>query len=154
MKCHKIWSREFIDNHIPKQFINNELKTHRELVLFEKEKNLLPDTQHNVRLLHQQEQLDREMRAIETQMEELQQRLESLEKQRSEINPYQYIQKQPQYKNRIQCPQAECRGFVEDKNNQLLCGICQTTICTNCREIVTSQHHCVPETVKNGGLIG
>ena len=153
MKCHKIWSREFIDTNLSKQFINNELKIHREQVLFEKEKNLLPDTQYNVRLLHEQEEIDREIKSTETQIEELQQRLETLERKRTEINPFQYIQKQAQYKNRIQCPVSECRGFVEDKNNELQCGICSTRICTQCREIIVASHECIPETVQTVALL-
>jgi hypothetical protein len=153
MKCHKIWTREFIDTNLSKQFINNELKIHRELILFEKEKNLLPETQYNVRLLHQQEEIDREIKTIESNIEEMQQRLEMLERKRTEINPYQYIQKQIKFKNRIQCPVKDCRGFVEDTENQLICGICTSIICTSCREIVNPSHVCVTETVQTVALL-
>ena len=62
MHCKKIWSREFIDTQFPKKFVDNELKIHREDILFEREKNLLVQTQHNVSLL-------REQRHIESQIE-------------------------------------------------------------------------------------
>jgi hypothetical protein len=148
MKCHKIWTREFVDTHLSKQFINNELKIHRENILFEKEKNLLPDTQYNVRLLHQQEEIDREIKSSEQQVEELQKRIEELERKRAEINPFQHVPRQVQYKNRIQCPVKDCRGFVEDIHQTFSCGICNTVICHSCREIVAVDHKCVPETVK------
>lgn len=153
MKCRKIWTREFIDNHLSKQFINNELKVHRENILFEKEKNLLPDTQYNVRLLHQQESLDREIKATEQHIEQLQQHMEELERKRAEINPYQHIPRPVIHKNRIQCPVKECRGFVEDVDGKMSCGICNTTVCTSCREIVVVNHVCVPETVKTVELL-
>jgi hypothetical protein len=153
MKCRKIWTREFIDNHLSKQFINNELKVHRENILFEKEKNLLPDTQYNVRLLHQQENLDREIKATEQHIEQLQQHMEELERKRAEINPYQHIPRPVIHKNRIQCPVKDCRGFVEETGGKMSCGICNTIVCTSCREIVYANHMCVPETIKTVELL-
>jgi hypothetical protein len=154
MNCHKIWTREFIDNNLSKQFINNELKMHRENVLFEKEKNLLPDTQYNIRLLHQQEELDREMKETEQQIESLQRKMEELERKRAEINPYQHIPRQIINKHRIQCPVKECRGFVEqNEHHQWICGICETMVCNDCREIFTTNHTCVKENVQTVALL-
>ena len=44
MKCNVAWNREFIDSHFTTTFRNNELKKHRENVLLDREKSLLPAT--------------------------------------------------------------------------------------------------------------
>ena len=154
MKCRKIWTREFIDNNMSKLFINNELKIHRENILFEKEKNLLPDTQHNVRLLHKQEGMDRELKSIESQIEALQRRSDELERIRNEINPYQVLPRQLAKKMRIPCNSNGCRGFVEEKNQyEMICGICTITYCMSCREVLVANHVCSETTRKTVAML-
>lgn len=45
MSCKHLWDREFLESKLTKTFLNGPLKTHREEVLFEVEKGLLPETQ-------------------------------------------------------------------------------------------------------------
>ena len=45
MNCRHQWNREYLDSIFPKVFMNKELKRHRENVLLEREKSLLPSTQ-------------------------------------------------------------------------------------------------------------
>lgn len=45
MNCKHVWNREFLESKFTKTFINGQLKKHREVVLFEIEKGLLPETQ-------------------------------------------------------------------------------------------------------------
>lgn len=45
MNCRKGWSREFLIDQLSLSFVMKEYKVHRENVLFEKEKSLLPATQ-------------------------------------------------------------------------------------------------------------
>lgn len=45
MNCKHQWDREFLESKFTKTFINGTLKKHREEVLFEVEKGLLPETQ-------------------------------------------------------------------------------------------------------------
>jgi hypothetical protein len=45
MNCRKGWTREFMIEHFPKKFVLKEYKEHRENVLFDKEKSLLPASQ-------------------------------------------------------------------------------------------------------------
>jgi hypothetical protein len=153
MNCHKIWTREFIDNHLSKQFINTELKIHRENILFEKEKNLLPETQYNIRLLNQQEEIDADIKKTEQDIEQLQKKVEELERKRLEINPFQHIPKKLNQKNRINCPKQDCRGFIEDIDTKLICGICDTIICHDCREINNKEHVCKKEDIQTIELL-
>lgn len=45
MSCRRGWTREFMLDHFPKKFVLKEYKEHRENVLFDKEKSLLPASQ-------------------------------------------------------------------------------------------------------------
>jgi hypothetical protein len=45
MNCKHVWNREFLESKLTKTFINGALKKHREEVLYETEKGLLPETQ-------------------------------------------------------------------------------------------------------------
>src|SRR6056300_1703051 len=53
MGCKTLWNREFVDTFCTKYFRNTELRRHRENVLFEREKALMPETQPEVeRIIH------------------------------------------------------------------------------------------------------
>ena len=155
MNCKKIWQREFIDETLPKQFINNELKAHREQILFEKEKNLLPETQYNVKLLKQQEELEAEMKKIEADMTALQRRYDEIERKKSEIDPFQLLPRKKHNITRIPCPIQDCRGFAEfeDDKKEIQCGICQTILCSTCREPLCQDHRCKKETIQTIELL-
>lgn len=153
MNCKKIWIREFLDDKLPKQFINTELKSHRENILFEKEKNLLPETQDNVKLVKHQEILERELKSIEQEIDSLQRRYEEVEKRKNEINPFHIIPKKNFQINRNPCPVEHCRGFLEERDKDLQCGICTAKVCTSCRELLLQPHACSMETIKTIRLL-
>lgn len=44
MSCRKVWNREFMDTVFAKSFMSNEYKRHREIVLIDRERSLLPAT--------------------------------------------------------------------------------------------------------------
>jgi hypothetical protein len=44
MGCRREWNREFLDSIMTKTFVDNEYKKHREEVLFQREKSMLPET--------------------------------------------------------------------------------------------------------------
>ena len=48
MSCKKEWSDEHVESIFTKKFINQDLKKHREIILMERQKVLLPETQPNV----------------------------------------------------------------------------------------------------------
>ena len=48
MNCKKEWSDEHVYNHFTKSFVHGELKGHRETILMDAQKALLPTTQHAV----------------------------------------------------------------------------------------------------------
>jgi hypothetical protein len=44
MDCGSVWDREYMDSILPKNFIGGEYKKHRENVLFDRERALIPET--------------------------------------------------------------------------------------------------------------
>ena len=44
MKCKNQWTRENLDDIFPKSFVNGDYKKHREVVLYEQEKSMFPET--------------------------------------------------------------------------------------------------------------
>ena len=148
MKCKKVWSREFIDERLSKQFLNNDLKIHRENILFEKEKNLLADTQDNVKLIVQRDEYDKKIKELEMKMELMQIEMEEIEQKKMELNPYQIIPKK--LMARFPCIQPDCRGFYGE---DMICGICLCEICHHCRDIIKPDHVCHPDTIKSVALL-
>lgn len=142
MNCKKMWPREFVDDKFPKQFINNELKSHRESILFEREKNLLPQTQENIKILNEQKLIDKRIEELQMRMNELQSEIEELEFKRNGLAPFQAVKKE--YYNEIlsPCPKETCRGFIE---NTMKCGICSIKVCQRCHDIDVDDHKCLAE---------
>lgn len=48
MSCRKVWNREILVNEFTNVFVNKAYKEHREKVLFERERSLMPETQRYV----------------------------------------------------------------------------------------------------------
>ena len=57
MGCKTPWNREFVDSFCTKYFRNTELKRRREVVLFEREKARMPETQPEVERILQMRKL-------------------------------------------------------------------------------------------------
>jgi hypothetical protein len=51
MNCKVGWTREFLDNNFTKVFLNKDYKLHRQNILFDRERSMLPETQRIVCIL-------------------------------------------------------------------------------------------------------
>lgn len=145
MNCKKVWSREFLDDRFPKQFINTELKLHREAILFEREKNLLPQTQENIKILNEQKQIDTQIDTLQSQIDALQLQISDLEFKKSSLTPLRTIK---EYNNEVvsPCPYNDCRGFIELSHK---CGTCLREVCRDCYDQYDSEHKCDPATLES-----
>ncbi len=76
MKCKNPWSREFIASKFSKKFITQDLKTHRENVLLDRERSMLPATQETA-------ERERTKRALEKELEPYKKHLQSLSEEQS-----------------------------------------------------------------------
>ena len=151
MGCKRAWDREVVDEGCTKTFRNKQLKEHRETILMERERCLLPETQPLVeRRLH--------AIALEQQVTEVTKQIRNLYRQRERLQEEVY---QARY-NRIlppgekkrefirKCPVEDCRGFL---STAWKCGICENKICPECNEVKGEDHECDPANVETVKLL-
>jgi ribosomal protein S27AE len=150
--CGKEWTRKFIRDSFTLVFINGPLKQHREQLLFERERALLPATQPII------EQKIACARIDET----IKQLYEEVTKINKQINTL-HIEKNSILKNKRRtdraifvraCPDEDCRGFL---SNQWKCGICEKWTCPDCHIIKgytrDAEHTCNPDDVATAQLL-
>lgn len=163
MNCRRQWNREILIEHLPQTFINKDLKKHREEVLYDREKSLMPDTQPKVQQTIMLRALQSENKRMQ---EELTQKLLEISKLRDSIHENQRTQRiyqSSQAANLFQnkrafirgCPSAECRGFV---NSDWQCGVCNSYICSKCHEILgpskdNPEHECKEDDKETAKMI-
>lgn len=142
MSCKHEWDIEFVYKHLTKAFINGEYKHHKQQILFEKEKSLLPSAQlelEKIELIHEKG------REIEEISKYLQLKMRELAdfKSTGVVERKKFIR---------QCPVNDCRGFL---SSNLVCGICKTKACKDCREPIPqdNEHKCDPDTVESIKLL-
>jgi len=149
MQCKHAWNREFIDSACTKTFRDKQLKSHREEILFERQKCLLPQTQEIVARKRQTKALRDENAVDQAKIDEIRHRInqrfvlintiESTPNTSIRAERKQFVRK---------CPVVECRGFL---STQWKCGTCESRICPDCNEVKQDEHECDPgnvETVK------
>jgi hypothetical protein len=155
MNCKKVWTYDTLDDVLTKNFRNVKLKEHREHVLLEREKSLLPATQSEVQRvkaikMHQESiNMLTEMRlSISEQINEL----------RYQINFLQHGENTLMKDRRvftINCPRTDCRGFVS--NTSWECGVCNHYVCSKCHEYIgetkNTEHTCNEDNVQTATMI-
>lgn len=147
MQCKNAWNREFVDLACTKTFRNHQLKSHRENLLFEREKCLLPDAQ--VILAHRKEcekkitEYSDRIKALSDEMYALHIEIDNVRRQSS---------REPTEKRKFvrKCPVTDCRGFL---STQWKCEVCDNKICHECNEIKEDTHECKPENIETMKLI-
>ena len=173
MGCKTLWNREFVDSFCTKYFRNTELRRHRENVLFEREKALMPSTQPEVERILTMRKLRRMIRSQKEQLIELHNRYRVFEPDSviTELHPdiqrlYKEMEMTYRQLERLreggmivdneprqfvrQCPVEECKGFL---NENWFCGLCDCNFCKECNERLTDSHQCDPEVVKTMKLL-
>ena len=152
MECKNLWNREFIDGNCTKSFRNGIYRSHREKVLLEKEKILMPATQEFV---------SRELKAREymRHLHKVQEHIETLIDQRNILSENIHILRHTSIslgdegerrKFVRKCPIEDCRGFL---STQWKCGVCESHICNKCNEQKEDGHVCDPQKVETMELL-
>ena len=170
MGCKTRWNREFVDSFCTKYFRNTQLKRHRENILFEREKSLMPETQPEVERVIQMRRIRVIIRQQKEKLIELHNRYQVFEIDgpiphdiqvlyREMENTYRhldqlrngttFIDSEPRRFVR-QCPVEECKGFL---NENWYCGLCECKFCKDCNEPLSPDHKCNPETVETMKLL-
>jgi len=160
MGCKTRWDREFIDSFCTVKFRNKDLKLHRENVLLEREKALMPATQPEVeRLLaiRRLQRLAREQRERLFQLHEAGENVPELgilynemERTYRELSRLKNVGDPTPTTFTRQCPNENCKGFL---NVDWYCGLCDQYFCKDCNEPVADDHECDPGVVETMKLL-
>lgn len=152
MSCKNTWNREYVDQNCTKVFRNKELKSHRETILVERERCLLPQTQELV--VRKKQELNTIKLLEECRREQKRQRdLQiELENHINQLRAGHYVGTESVKKKFVRkCPVGDCRGFLDDKWK---CELCDSHICKKCNEINEGEEHeCDPNNVETVKLL-
>lgn len=162
MSCKKQWSRKFLNKNFGKVFCRNDLKIHRENILFDRQKAMLPATQAEATERINKEKLELEKIKVgskfDIQINELTSQIRKIESEiyKIKMDKSRAIaqlmgivieKKEPIHKTIIgKC--SECRGFIMNDHK---CSMCETSFCSKCMIKKETQHKCLEsdiETVK------
>ena len=153
--CGKEWTRKHLATSFTKSFVQNDYKKHRENLLFDQERALLPATQPIVENMIRCEKISREIERIEAEeLSEIYKRMSRLRTQLSQLRQSN-VQSASERSTFIKaCSDPNCRGFL---SSQWKCGICEKWACSNCHEIKgisrDSEHVCNPDNVATATLL-
>ena len=162
MGCRQAWSRDFLMGFFPPSWLNSEYKKHRETILIEREKQLLPESQILVANYQESRELRVSVAAKALELRDYKLRAGQLTREiwndryradRLEANGYRGAfgarGDEPAKKARNEfiapCRVDGCRGFM---GATLECGVCKAKACTDCGVLLGEEdHECVPDEV-------
>lgn len=159
MECKNAWNREFVDLNCTKGFRNKDLKSHRETILLEREKCLLPQSQaaaarrkqemNMQKLIHDSRvELDAQRRRLEQQRQAHDNLINQLYRMQATGETAAPEGSSSSTKKTFvrKCPIENCKGFLNDKWS---CGLCSAKICKHCNEPNEGEGHvCDPNNVE------
>jgi hypothetical protein len=135
-------------------FLTNEYKKHREDVLFDQERALLPATQPMVENEIQKERLSKQAIQLKNQIDILRKEMQEINIEYWRINNNTATQSNERRSFVRACPDENCRGFL---SSQWKCGICEKWACSTCHEIKGEErdieHTCNPDNVATAELL-
>ena len=170
MGCKNVWSRDKLVDAFSASFVNKTYKQHRENVLLDREKSMLPET---MRILNLKREIDalkadrKELRATFKRdykdnpnspgdpilLEEFKQtgvKDWMLRKKMEELLANQVVENDKMFFRG--CPQVGCRGFIDDEKWE--CGLCDAQVCKDCNEILEDGgHKCNPDSLATAKLL-
>ena len=173
MNCHKELQREFLVEKFTQKFVTQDWKKHREQIMFQKERALLPTRQPVAEMIRRKDVLKRENDELLRQIIELRTRQNQCQREignieyRVRVGPAAdaYINQHPNVSASAAphtstfirpCPNTanDCRGFL---STQWKCNLCSMWACKDCHEIKgTTQdapHECNPNNLASAKLI-
>jgi len=154
MNCRRFWPAEFIESSFTKVFRDGELRKHRENVLMDLEKAMLPASQSHVVAKKLELELREHLKAYSERQKELHQLLRNgrkvIEDLRIQINNVSKTGVNEVKKFVRKCPVIDCRGFL---NTNWHCELCTSNICKDCNEVKLTDHVCDEDAKKTMELI-
>lgn len=153
--CKKIWTYEFLTRNFEASFYNKKYRDRRTLILYEKEKCLLPGTQPLVAIEKKKERVVIE---IQTLTAENSMHRKSIRNNQDRIyalmNSETNASKKTHKVFTRACPVETCRGFL---SISLKCGLCNVYACKHCHLSKDgkndTEHKCDPDLVATVKMI-
>lgn len=150
-QCGREWSRKFLTQSFPASFVSGPFKKHREDVIFDKERALLPATQPYAEARREAKTVSNELAQITKTMKELAERRATLQQLKYALESSRGIPADSARRQFIKpCPAEECRGFL---SSQYKCGMCEIWCCPDCNVIIgvnrDAPHTCDPNDVES-----
>jgi hypothetical protein len=169
MNCHRELQREFMVENFTQKFVTQDWKKHREQIILQRERALLPTRQPVAEMIRRKDALKREGDDLLKQINELRARQYQCQREIGNIeyrvrmgpaadaNPNSRSASTPHVAAFIRpCPNtaSNCRGFL---STQWKCNLCNIWACKDCHEIKgTTQdapHECNPDNLASAKLI-
>jgi hypothetical protein len=154
MNCSNGWTREFIDNSLSKAFRTNELKKHREDILVDREKSMLPSTMPLVEIEISKRIIKDEIHMLQNEKQELFNKIKKIDEEIN-IKFHTLNLRKPQTLDVVkiyqrQCPSNDCRGFLHNWK----CSLCNIKVCLTCHSIkLDDEHVCIDDDIATAKLI-
>jgi len=149
MFCSKEWNIEFVQSNFTKVFVDGKLKKHKEQILLEREKAMMPATQEEFAIVKHNEELNKKIKEAREKISELKQFIHNCEWNKRHVT---VGKKEERQQINYPCPNDKCRGFL----NNWTCGICSIKVCRDCREEIKpscneekEEHKCDPNVVES-----
>jgi hypothetical protein len=153
-ECNREWTRQFLASQFTKVWISRDFKKHREEVLFNGERSLMPATQVIVENILRKERMQQDIAAMRTEIATLYVRLNEMQREYYRIGRPEETAEEARAKFVRACPDPECRGFL---STQWKCGICSKWSCPTCHEVKGTErdveHVCDPNNVATAQLL-
>jgi hypothetical protein len=144
LSCKHPWNREFLDKVLTKSWRKGVYKAHREQVLLERERALLPSTQPLVEKALRDRRIDSEIEKMRDEIRQLFSKIDDLEQDKLLDRDNGGTSERRQFIR--PCPGDGCRGYL---SSQWKCGICDLKVCSRCHEAKTGDHVCLEDNVKS-----
>ena len=132
-ECAKEWTRKHIRATFTLVFINGPLCEHKEKILFDKERALLPATQPIIESRIEARKIQVEIDGLTNEMNQLYTQLGALRTRqiRLQTEKNNVLSRKPREARAFvrACPEEDCRGFL---SSQWKCGICEKWTCPDC----------------------
>ena len=166
MSCKAVWDREALERLLPKSFLTGDYKTHREQVLFDREKARLPQTQERAHAEKQARALEilnnESMKQYAALKEQLRDLTDTIRTNQHTIDIIRHtgramahtpaaaatVATKARFTSR--CPSNTCKGFLDQTYT---CGMCDLKCCKDCFEPLEEGHACNPDNVATATLL-
>lgn len=152
MECKRLWSREVIDEACTGTFRNGPLKLHRQQILFERERCLMPATVDAVARVKAIRNLGKIILEAQEEVVRAQLNVSRLQNDLMRLRNGGEHGEEAQEKRKFvrKCPSENCKGFLTTQWN---CQLCEKHICKDCNEEVRDGHVCDQNNVQTVELL-